>query len=63
MNEDIPQSDKRFAKRNCKLLNIEKYTNQNNSNSQIEYYESKNKFVHNQMIFLNHFQNPKTKML
>ena len=34
LNEDIPQSDKRFANRDGKLRNVAKYTNQANSNNQ-----------------------------
>ena len=36
LNEDIPQSDKLFAKSNGKLHNVAKCTNQCNSNSQIQ---------------------------
>lgn len=41
LNEDIPQSDKRFTKRNVKLCNVSKYYNQSSLNSQIQYYELK----------------------
>ena len=39
LNEDIPQTDKRFTKRDGKLRNVAKYTNQSNSDGQIQYYE------------------------
>lgn len=45
LNEDIPQSDKRFAKPNGKLHDIAKYNNQSNSNNLIKYYEPKRRFV------------------
>ena len=39
LNEDIPQADKRFTKRDGKLRNVAKYNNQSNDNDQNQYYE------------------------
>ena len=50
LNEDLTQSDNHFTKINGKLRNFAKKTNQRNSNSQIQYYEPKHKFMSIQRI-------------
>lgn len=44
LNEDIPQSDKHFAKSNGKLRKVVKYTNESSSNSQIQYSKPNHTF-------------------
>lgn len=56
LNEDIPQSDKRFSKPNGKLYNIAKYNNQSNSNSQIKCYEPKRRFIQTTLEYNSHIR-------
>lgn len=39
LNEEIPQTDKRFTKRDGKLRNVAKPNNQSSSNDETQYYE------------------------
>ena len=49
LNEEIPQTDKRFTKRDGKLRNVAKPNNQSSSNDEIQYYEP-NSYTQNEPL-------------
>ena len=49
LNEEIPQTDKRFTKRDGKLRNVAKPNNQSSSNDETQYYEP-NSYTQNEPL-------------